>query len=63
MTDEDKTRVQEIIKLARKLKWAIKSPDHFLPLFQLSEVEKCMLAMVDDTELERMRTWVKNKGD
>ena len=27
------------------------------PLMQLSEVEKCMLAMIDDFELGRMRQW------
>jgi hypothetical protein len=28
---------------------------------QLSEVEKCMLAMTDDFELDRMRKWVEEQ--
>jgi hypothetical protein len=28
---------------------------------QLSEVEKCMSAMVDDFELYRMRKWVEDE--
>ncbi len=65
------SRLAEIIALAGKLKWIIpitdarylmpetsRCPDY--PTMQLSEVEKCMLAMSDDKELERMRDWEKN---
>jgi hypothetical protein len=30
---------------------------------QLSEVEKCMIALVDDSKLERMRQWTKDIPD
>ena len=33
------------------------------PTIQLSEVEKCMLAMVNDFELSQMRKWVEGKID
>ncbi len=63
------SRLAEIIALAGKLKWIIPMtdpryptpetvrPDY--PTMQLTEVEKCMLAMADDKELERMRDWAK----
>lgn len=55
-------RLQEITKIAKALGWIypIEQPNtrHFsYPLMQLSEVEKCMIAMNDDKELERMRKW------
>jgi hypothetical protein len=56
---EDKIeRLQEIIKIAEKLKWVYpKTLGYSYPLMQLSEVEKCMLAMTDDLQLERLRRW------
>lgn len=58
------TRLTEIIQLATKLKWIapIDQPNKrgfSYPLMQLSEVEKCMIAMFDDYQLQRMRDWVK----
>lgn len=29
---------------------------------KISEVEKCMIAMVDASEFERMQTWVSEQG-
>lgn len=63
-------RVREVMELAKKLGWIWHGDNraryHKLheerpsyPLMQLSEVEKCMLAMVDDQELKRMRQWVR----
>ena len=57
-------RLKEIITLADKLNWIypIDQPNkrHYsYPLMQLSEVEKCMIAMFDDCELDRMRRLVK----
>ena len=52
-----KERLIEIIRLAHKLDWVHPNENSY-PLMQLSEVEKCMLAMVDDSELQRMREWV-----
>lgn len=52
-------RLKEIIKIAYALRW-ITPPKVSYPEMQLSEVEKCMLAMVDDFELERMRKWYKD---
>lgn len=59
-------RLMEIVNLALKLGWVIEPKYAAIPvsypLMQLSEVEKCMLAMVDDFELERMRKWVGEKA-
>ncbi len=54
-------RLKEIIQLAFKLGWIVNTPltSASYPLMQLSEVEKCMLAMCDDCELVRMRDWVQ----
>lgn len=61
---KDAERLKEILKLAEKLDW-IRQPSPTIPasypLMQLSEVEKCMLAMADDFELARMRKWVGEK--
>ena len=59
MNPKDVERLKEIIKLADKLKWIYPPPGASYPLMQLSEVEKCMLAMTDDSELDRMRKWVE----
>jgi len=56
-------RLKEIIKIADKLKWIYPPTKTSYPLMQLSEVEKCMIAMVDDFELERMRKWYKDGED
>lgn len=58
------TRLTEIIQLVDKLKWVSPIPKEYnlkfsYPLMQLSEVEKCMTAMFDDNQLQRMRDWVK----
>jgi hypothetical protein len=55
-------RLKEIIKIANKLGWIMKLEKGMsYPPMQLSEVEKCMLAMVDDFELKRMREWEKDE--
>jgi len=53
-------RLKEIVKIAYKLGWLNPNPTGY-PLMQLSEVEKCMLAMVDDPELHKMRMWFLEK--
>jgi len=58
---KDVERLKEIIKLADKLKWIYPPSGTSYPLMQLSEVEKCMLAMTDDFELDRMRKWVEDQ--
>ena len=64
MNKEQTERLKEIIKLAKDLswtvEWATKCPllNASYPYMQLSEVEKCMIALVDDEELNRMRGWV-----
>lgn len=51
-------RIKEIINIAIKLKWVLpKRGNDSYPTMQISEVEKCMLAMVNDIDLERMRKW------
>lgn len=57
MNEEQTNRLKEIIYLADKLQWIL--PNHTgYPLMQVSEVEKCMIAMIDDFERNRMRKWV-----
>ena len=56
-------RLKEIIKLADKLKWIYPPNKTSYPLMQLSEVEKCMIAMIDDFEFNRMKKWVDEIGD
>ena len=54
-------RIKEIIRIATKLGWIKENPNKSeYPLMQLSEVEKCMYAMVSNLELERMREWEKD---
>ncbi len=64
MTEETKgiDRLKEIIQLAYKLKWVYPPDKTSYPLMQLSEVEKCMVAMFDDFELNRMREWGEDSG-
>ncbi len=64
MTQEIKgiDRLKEIIQLAYKLKWIYPPDKTSYPLMQLSEVEKCMVAMFDDFELNRMREWGEDSG-
>ena len=52
----DKERLKEIIKIAYKFNWLVPNQKGY-PLMELSEVEKCMVAMYDDFELNRMRKW------
>ena len=61
MEDKQKDRLVKIIELAYKLNWVflpIKGQSY--PTMMLSEVEKCMLAMVDDSEFERMNKYIKD---
>lgn len=61
MTDE-LNRIAEIIHLAYKLGWIRPPNNTSYSLMQLSEVEKCMMAMTNDDELKRMRQWCNTKG-
>lgn len=54
-------RLKKIIQMAQKLDWIYPPNKTSYPLMQLSEVEKCMLAMFDDFQLNRMRKWVEEK--
>lgn len=64
MNDLIRNRIVEVIHLADKLKW-IYPIEKFgvsnisYPLMELSEVEKCMIAMVDNTQFENMKQWVE----
>ncbi len=53
-------RLKEIIKIAHKLGWLESNPNGY-PLMQLSEVEKCMVALYNDFELKRMREWYEDE--
>ena len=57
MNPKDAERLKEILLLADKLNWIQRPNRNSYPLMQLSELEKCMLAMTDDFELGRMRKW------
>lgn len=62
MNELIKNRIKEVLALASELNWIypIVQPnkDNFsYPLMQLSEVEKCMIAMVDQTQFNQMRIW------
>lgn len=57
MADE---RLKEIIKIAHKLGWMEDNPKGY-PLMQLLEVEKCMVAMENDIDLNRMRNWYEKQ--
>lgn len=56
--NRENARLKEIIKIAHHLGWI--GAGNTYPLMQLSEVEKCMIAMVDDFELGRFREWYKH---
>ena len=56
-------RLKEIMMMASKFKWIYPANKTSYPLMQLSEVEKCCLAMIDDNELERMRQWLKELNE
>jgi len=53
-------RLKEIIEMAYKLGW-IKQEKKGYPTMQLSEIEKCMTALYDDFEMNRMKEWCKQK--
>lgn len=56
-------RLKEIIQLADKLKWIQpKRCGESYPSMQLSEIEKCMIALYDDKQLERLRNWVNEES-
>jgi hypothetical protein len=54
MNEQHEARLDEIMSIARKLSWFYKNPRGY-PLMQGSEVEKCILMAMDNTELERFR--------
>lgn len=49
-------RMKEIIEIAIKLNWCSPNNNGY-PFMQLSEVEKCMTAMISDAQLNLMRKW------
>jgi len=53
-------RLKEIMDIASKLNWIFESNTSY-PTMECSEVEKCMLAMINDQELERLRDWAHGK--
>lgn len=62
ISDKQRQKLIEIIGLAEKLHWLEKNPKGY-PLMQLSEVEKCMIAMIDSDQLNQMRFWVDPKAE
>ena len=68
MNDLIKNRISEVIKLAEELGWFApiprSNPQHYsYPIMQLSEVEKCMIAMVDQEQFNQMRVWCGKKAE
>ena len=60
-------RIIEVMRMAQKLGW-IKPPNHkppydSYPTMQLSEVEKCMLAIMNPSDFDRMRMWCGEKRE
>lgn len=58
----DIERLQTIILLAQKLGWIKKTPviHSSYSLMELSEVEKCMIAMKDDSYFQQMKVWASD---
>ena len=60
MSEKAIERLKAIIQYASELHW-LKEPERGrsddYPTMKLSEVEKCMLAMIDDSELQRLKCW------
>lgn len=54
-------RLKEIITMANKLCWISRIKDFDYPIMQLSEVEKCMMAMVDDLGFNQIKVWYEDK--
>lgn len=54
MNEQAEARLFEVMAIARKLSWFQRNPRGY-PLMQGSEVEKCLLMMVDNAELQRFR--------
>lgn len=53
--------IEEVMHMAQELGW-INPPNHkppydSYPTMQISEVEKCMLALLDPEQLKRMKAW------
>lgn len=68
LNDLVKERVTQVIKLAEELGWfyPIEQPNknHYsYPIMQLSEVEKCMIAMIDQNQFNQMKVWCGQKAD
>lgn len=69
MEDKNIERLKEVMKMAYELNWAFpeqnlkdKDGKDFYSSYGvmiLSEVEKCMLAMVDEKEFVQMKKWIK----
>ncbi len=51
-------KIVDIIKKAHKLGWLQANPKGY-PLMQLSEVEKCILAVLDEDYMKKINLWVK----
>lgn len=62
MNKDSKKRLQHILRMAMKLNWFFPEPVKTYPCMQGSEVEKCMIAMVDDFEYNQMKEWCKENG-
>jgi hypothetical protein len=54
MNEQIEARLHEIMAISRKLSWLKKNPNGY-PLMQASDVEKCILMALDDSELARFR--------
>ena len=60
--DKIRSKIREIMDIAGKLDWYTLTNKHPYPIMQLSEVEKCMIAMIDDGYLNQMRSWENPKN-
>jgi hypothetical protein len=63
MKSVDEARLREIIRIAKFLGWTKEVVGFEYPIMQLSEVEKCMCALVDDFDFFMLKKWEIQKKE
>ena len=60
MEEKVKEKIQDIIRKAGKLGWFESNPAGY-PKMQASEVEKCLLAVLDEKYMKQVNQWIAEK--
>ena len=60
MTEQQQARFAEIMSIARRLSWFYQNRFGY-PTMEGSEVEKCILMAIDDSELVQFREAARNR--